>query len=239
MLNIDTSKFNELEAAIHSAVMAAAKTRRHLKITETASICGVSPSKISKFVKKTGFRNYKDYIGFIYGKKRAVKESTEELERIKKFLNAFDMNVIDKFFTLLTRYDKVILFGYGPSFLCAEYFEYKLKIITQKLIITVNEENTVKTLLNKDSLLVMFSTTGKFRSFSDICAHAREKEAACVLIVEEYNTDLLDDHDNVIFLTNSFQKNGLLPYEKSRAIFFIFIEVVMQRLIDARAAKDS
>ena len=237
MLNIDTSKFNVLEAGIHNAITAAAKTNQDLKITEAAGICGVSPSKISKFVKKIGFRNYKDYIGFLYGRKRVEKESSEELERIRRFLDNFNMGAIDKFFALLNRYDRVILFGYGPSLLCAEYFEYKLKIITQKLIITVNDENTVKTLLNKESLLVMFSTTGKFKSFSEICAHAKEKKAACVLIVEEYNTGLLDYHDNIIFLTNSFQKDGLLPYEKSRAIFFIFIEVVMQRLIDSRAAK--
>ena len=235
MLNIDAGRLNNLELAIHNAITEKAKTDKPLRITEAAKICGVSPSKISKFVNKLGFKNYKSYLDFLCGKEHIQKKEPEELRRLKESLENFDMDVANNFFDLLNRYDRVILFGYGPSLFCAQYFEYKLKIITQKFIMAVNEETTVKTLLNKETLLVVFSTTGRFRSFSEICAYAREKKSGCVLIAEEYNTKLLNDHNNVIFLTKSFQKDSLAPYEKSRALFFIFIEVVLQQLIDLRS----
>jgi len=235
MVNIDVGRLNKLERAIHDTVMREAKQDGILRITEAARLCGVSPSKISKFVNKLGFKNYKSYLDFICGKDQVEKKESAELVRLKESLENFDMAVVDTFFALLNRYDRVILFGYGPSLICAQYFEYKLKVITQKFVMAVNEENTVKTLLNKETLLVVFSTTGRFRSFSELCSYAREKNSGCVLIAEEYNTELLNDHDNIIFLTKSFQKNSLAPYEKSRALFFIFIEVVLQQFIDLRS----
>ena len=238
MLQVEMGKLNRLELAIHDAIVTAVEKERNLTITKAAEICGVSPSKISKFAKKMGFGGYKDYINFICGKERTgkkPKEKSDEIVRIKDFVHDFDMDVVDKLFNLIGRYDRIILFGYGPSFLCAQYFEYKLKIITQKYIITANEEGMVKNLINEESLLIVFSTTGKFRSFADIFGLAKEKKAGCVLIVEEYNTELLNAGDNVIFLTSSFQSNDLEPYLKSRSIFFILIEVLMQRLIKAYA----
>jgi len=234
MFQMDMGKLNNLELTIHDTILKAAESDRNLKITNAANICGVSPSKISKFVKKLGFDGYKDYINFIYGKDNAdkkLRESSDEITRIRGFIDDFNMDIVNRLFALINRYDRIILFGYGPSFLCAEYFEYKLKIITQKFIITANEESVVKNLINEESLLIVFSTTGKFRSFSEIFSHAKEKKAGYVLIAEEYNTELLNDIDNVVFLTDSFQNLDLDPYLKSRSVFFILIEVLMQHLI--------
>jgi len=234
MLQMDMGKLNSLELTIHNTILAATRAECNLKITKAAQICGVSPSKISKFTKKLGFSGYKDYINFIYGRGKVGKSpqvNDDEIMRVKGFVDSFNLDVVDRLFGLINRYDRIILFGYGPSFLCAEYFEYKLKIITQKFIITANEENVVKNLINEESLLIVFSTTGKFRSFSELFDNAKAKKAGYVLIAEEYNTELLNDIDNVIFLTNSFQSNELDPYLKSRSTFFILIEVLMQRLI--------
>ena len=234
MFQVDMGKLNDLELAIHNAILEAARSESNLKITRVAQICGVSPSKVSKFTKKLGFSGYKEYIGFIYGKEKVNKtpeENNDEIARIKGFLDSFDMNVVDHLFNLINRYERIILYGYGPSFLCAEYFEYKLKIITQKFIITANEESVVESLINEETLLIVFSTTGKFRSFSEVFSHAKKKSAGYVLIAEEHNTELLNDIDNVVFLTDSFQNTNLNPYLKSRSIFFILIEVLMQRLL--------
>jgi len=234
MFQIDMGKLNDLEVAIHNTILAAARSEGNLKITRAAQICGVSPSKISKFTKKLGFTGYKDYISFVYGKKKSDKTSkgnSDELARIMGFIDSFDMDIVEKLLALMNRYERIILFGYGPSFLCAEYFEYKLKIITQKFIITANEESVVENLINEETLLIVFSTTGKFRSFSEVFNHAKKKSAGYILIAEEHNTELLNDIDNVLFLTDSFQDKNLNPYLKSRSIFFILIEVLMQRLL--------
>lgn len=233
MQKLDISKLNDFELAIHNTLVTLAKTEQSLRITNSAKICKCSPSKISKFVKKLGFKNYKEYIAFISGVRPAIrKDNMDELIRIQRFIDDFEITVIDDFFGLLNRYQNIILFGYGPSFICTQYFEYKLKVITKKFIVTTNEEDVAKNLLNKDSLLVIFSTTGKFKSFSNICDYAKEHQAGFILIAEEYNTDLLSHHNNIIFLTKSFQSKDLKPYEKSRALFFIFIELVIQKLLN-------
>jgi len=46
--------------------------------------------------------------------------------------------------------------------------------------------------------------------------------------------DLLEQYENVCFLTHSVQSPELKPYEKSRTVFFIFIEEVIFRLLERK-----
>jgi len=193
MLKLDISKLSSLEYRIHNTLIDAAKNEESIKIKRAAEICGCSVSKISKFVKKYGFSTYKEYIGFIYGKSPQIKKSSEELVRIRDFIDSFDISIVDDFIDMLNKHEKIILFGYGPSFICAQYFEYKLRIVTSKSVMTASDEATVKTLLDDKSFLIVFSATGRFKSFSDIFAFAKEKSAHTLLISEEYNTSLLND----------------------------------------------
>ncbi|WP_176545036.1 hypothetical protein [Bacillus sp. AFS041924] len=47
----------------------------------------------------------------------------------------------------------------------------------------------------------------------------------------EYNTSLALEIDNIFYLTNSTQDENLLPFEKTRTLFYIFIEEVIARLM--------
>ena len=51
------------------------------------------------------------------------------------------------------------------------------------------------------------------------------------MVAEEYNTDLFSQCDRIFWLSKYNQPNDLKPYEKSRTVFFIFLEEVMQRII--------
>lgn len=232
MTRIDSAKLNELERRIHRTLSASVKNEEKIGIGRAAEICGCSVSKISKFARKFGFATYKEYIGFLYGKAPLLKESSAELTRIRDFIDAFDTRIVDEFIGILDKYDKIILFGYGPSLICAQYFEYKLRIITSKTVVTAVDEATAMVLLDDKSLFIAFSTTGKFKSFSEIFAFADERGSEALLIAEEYNTALLEDCDNIIFLTDSSQRDDLLPFEKTRSVSFIFIEEVLQSLLE-------
>ncbi len=231
MINIDVNKLNTLERQINETLTKFSKENSNLKITQAAEACNCSISKISKFVKKLGFDNYKQYMDFLYGHEIPQKKSSSELERIKNFLDDFDLSLVDEFIDLVNSHDKIILFGYGPSFICTKYFEYKLRIITNKFVISVPDEISVEGLIDDKSLLVIFSTTGKFKSFEGIYNYSKSQNCTVLLIVEEYNTSLLNNYDRIFMLTKSFQSDDFKPYEKSRTIFFIFIEEVIQRLI--------
>lgn len=231
MMNIDLNKLNTLEHQINETIIKCSKENPNLKIAQAAELCGCSMSKISKFVKKLGFNNYKQYMDFLYGNDIVQKDSSNELERIKRFLEDFDLSLVDEFIELMNSYEKIILFGYGPSFICTQYFEYKLRLTTNKFISSAPDEISVERLIDDKSLLVIFSATGKFKSFEELYNYSKSHNCKVLLIVEEYNTSLLSNYDNILMLTKSTQSSDFKPYEKSRSIFFIFIEEVIQHII--------
>ena len=51
------------------------------------------------------------------------------------------------------------------------------------------------------------------------------------MIVEEYNESLLTNYNKIFWMSKFLQPDNLKPYEKSRIVFFIFIEEVIQRII--------
>ena len=94
MNNIDFSKLNQLEQQIYDCLLTSSKSHSDLKITQAAELCGCSSSKISKFVKKLGFTNYKQFMDFLYGREIPLKETSSELERIKLYIDDFDASLV-------------------------------------------------------------------------------------------------------------------------------------------------
>ncbi|GLC31809.1 MurR/RpiR family transcriptional regulator [Clostridium omnivorum] len=231
MINVNINKLNPLEMQIYEKLQAFSKDNPPITINQAAEVCECSVSKISKFVKKLGFNNYKQYIDFLYGKEIVHKKPYEELERLKKFIDDFDEAIVDEFIEIMNSHEKIVFFGYGPSFICTQYFEYKLRMATNKFVIAVQDEISAENLLDENSLLVIFSATGKFRSFEEIHNFSKEKKNDILLIVEEYNAELLSSFDKIFWLSKYPQPEDLKPYEKSRTVFFIFIEEVIQRII--------
>ncbi|MFL0267396.1 MurR/RpiR family transcriptional regulator [Candidatus Clostridium radicumherbarum] len=231
MINIDFNKLNPLEKKINENLIALSKDVSDITINQAAEACNCSVSKISKFVKKLGFNNYKQYMDFLYGKELPKKKTFGELDRIKNFIDDFDISLVDEFIELINAYEKIILFGYGPSFICTQYFEYKLRINTNKIVIAVPDELSAESLIDEKSLLVIFSATGKFMSFDRINTLAKEKACEVLFIVEEYNASLLSEYNKVFWLSKFPQPDDFKPYEKSRTVFFIFIEEVIQHIM--------
>lgn len=238
MLMFDLNHLNPLEQEIYHTLIPHLKNGQRLKITQAAELCGCSSSKISKFVKKIGFDSYKQFAGFVQGEALPEKKISSEMERICNFVQEFDTTLVDIFIDQFETHEKIVLFGYGPSFICAQYFEYKLRIHSDKFIVAVPDMITATRLLDDKTLLVIFSTTGKFASFQAVCQEARQNGCDIILIAEEYNHELIDNYQNILFLTHSTQSDHLKPYEKSRTCFFIFIEEVIFKLIEKNRAED-
>lgn len=197
----------------------------------------MSSSKISKLVKKLGFNNFKQYKLFYSGKQITMKDKkvSNELERLKNYIENFDPELVDKFLAFFKDYNRIVLFGLGPSFICVEYFAYKLALVTEKNIFSSQEEVHAKHLVGEETLFIVFSVTGKFTSFENLFTEIKSRGGDILVILEEFtNLDLNVEVDNIFYLTQSFQSKKLLPYEKTRTIFFIFIEEVIARLMSER-----
>lgn len=230
MINLDLDNLNALELYIYQTLADYSKENPRFRINKAAELCDCSVSKISKFVKKLGFANFKQYLDFLYGLEISDSTLTNELTRIKGFIEHFDLKLIDEFIELIESYDKIIFFGYGPSLLCAQYFEYRLRTCSNKVVMAVSDEISASSIIDDTTLVIILTVTGRFNSFETVYNNAKAKNGDVVILVEEYNTQLFDQCDKIFWLSDTPQPNYLEAYEKSRTIFFIFLEEVIQKL---------
>ena len=235
MFNVDTTKLNSLERKVIDTLVAHAKESPAPTITQAAELCACSPSQVSKAIKKAGFSGYKQYVSYLYHGNQPKTESPKEIERLKRSLADFDQTLVEQFVELINRHEKIILFGYGPSQIVAQYFEYKLRLCVSAFIATPPDEQTVSNMVDDTTLLAIFSTTGQYKSFEGIFKHAKSRGSDVVVISEEFNPLLMETCDRYLVLTQYKQPDSLKPYEKTRTLFFIFIEQVIQEILAARA----
>ena len=238
MININFEALNPLERKIHETLSTHSKTVESIRLTKAAQLCGCSVSKISKFAKKLGFSGYKQYLDFLYGKVLPEADTSCELTRLRKFIDAFDHGKAQELVELIRSHEKIVLFGYGPSLLCAQYFGYRLRTCTDKTAIAVPDELSVTTMTDEKTLLLIFTVTGTFRSFADIYRKAKRKSANVALIIEEYNTAICNDCDKIFYLSPKAQSADLFPYEKTRTVIFIFMEEIIRYLSSQRKTRE-
>lgn len=229
VLNIDLNKLNPLEKELYTLIRDYANENDKMRITDVAAYCDVSPSKISKFVKKMGFANFKQYRDFL-NNDTLPSTSSNELRRLLGFVKDFDDSLVQEMVTTIEKYSKIILFGYGPSLLCAQYFEYRLRTCTNKTIVATSDELSISSIIDDQTLIIILTVTGTFSSFETIYAKAQHKKSEVVMVVEEYNKSLLSQCDRIFWLSKEKQPDLLKPYEKTRTVFFIFFEEVVLRL---------
>lgn len=233
MININLDSLNQLERTLYKAIYDEVQEDKNLSIVKASEICQVSSSKISKTVKKLGFKNYKDFIKYCKGEliDTEVKTYSDELTRVSNYIENFDKNIVTNFIDKISNYDKIVLYGLGPSYICCQYLEYKLRMCTNKSVVALNDHIQIKNMVDSNTLFVIFSVTGRFSSFEDVCKIVNDKNGEILIVFEEYNTNHYPYASNIIYLTESRQNDQLAPYEKTRTVLFIFIEEIIQQLL--------
>lgn len=229
MFNVDTTRLTPLDRRIVDSLVAHAQQNPSFRIAEAAEICGCSISQVSKAIRKAGFSGYKHFIRVLYAGEQPRQPAPDELERLKRVLEEFDISAVDEFARIIEGHERIILFGYGPSLICAQYFEYKLRFCSTAFVSTAPDEESARSLLEQASLLVIFTATGQYRAFGSLAQEAGVKGADVVVVSEEFNPLLLDNCSRYFVLTRHTQPDTLKPHEKTRTVFFIFLEEVIQR----------
>jgi DNA-binding MurR/RpiR family transcriptional regulator len=237
MITVDLNTLNPLEKQIHKKMIRHSKTMPLIRINQAADFCNCSASKISKFVKKLGFTSYRQYLDFIYGKEIGSPHHSNELNRVKSFIDTFDPDMVHALLRLIDGHDKLVLFGYGPSLLCAQYFEYRFRNCSDKTTMAVSDQVMLKNMVDDSTLVLIITETGRFCSFEKIYQAAKHKGSHVVMVAEEYNKALFSQCDKIFWLSDTPQPAHLKPYEKSRTLFFIFLEEIIQRLL-LRSSQD-
>ena len=120
----------------------------------------------------------------------------------------------------------MIIYGLGPSFISAEYFAYKLTVVTNKNITVTQSEDFASRLADEDTLLIVLSVTGKFSSFENLFTETKQNGADIMLILEEYVNTLNSMSDYIFYLSKFIQDNSLLPFEKMRVVFLFLLKTL-------------
>jgi DNA-binding MurR/RpiR family transcriptional regulator len=175
---------------------------------------------------------------FLQGREMPQEKQSSELSRVREYIDSFDESMVTELLALMESHNNIILFGYGPSFLCAQYFEYRLRIFSNKIIVALSDEISVASIADENTLLIIMTVTGAFQSFQNVCAESRKKGCDVVLVAEEYNTNLFGQCDRIFWLSKYPQPINLLPYEKTRTVFFLFFEEIIQRLLLSKKADE-
>ena len=90
--------------------------------------------------------------------------------------------IVDEMVQLIEDYERIVLFGYGPSLLCAQYIEYRLRTATNNIVVAVVDDVSAASMTDNKTLLIMFTVTGKYRNFTNIYASAKEKGTKVVIV---------------------------------------------------------
>ncbi|MFC0228379.1 MurR/RpiR family transcriptional regulator [Serratia aquatilis] len=231
MIKVDYTSLNVLERKLLDSTKECIQHNSTVSITELSTQLDVSTSKISKFVRKMGFESFKQYKKFLISgqtESPPIKPS-DELQRISEYIANFDDNLAHDFWLKIKDCNKLIIYGLGPSFICADYFAYRLRIFSDVFTLATNEITTVRNADNKDTKLLVLSTTGLFQSFDDELSGLNYKEI--IFLFEEFRYFPKLQKNTLFYLTNSSGNSTLKPYEKSRTLFFIFLEEIIQKFI--------
>lgn len=236
-MKLHFDKLNELENEIHSTLQTAVKNNPNLKSSEAAKLSGTSPSKISKFCQKLGFASYRQYRQYLVtGQLDEIKNNTTELERLTKYIKHFDQRKAKRVAKIINKYNRIALYGFGPSLIAAEYFAYRLRLNTNKDIIATSDDFIIASNIKKNTIIIIYTATGTYRSFEKIIQICEINNIDYLIICEENNQVSYFETVNVLYLTDDQQDKQVLAYDKTRTTWFIFIEEVITHL---RAIQES
>ena len=161
-----------------------------LSIVKLAEICNVSKSKLSNFIRKIGFEDYKDF------RLEAVREYEEEkyvlgnnisivdhimkygeesyFQVLKKDLDLFKKNIDREQLKTLVRMlhdsSDIAAFGTGHSEAAAIYLQAVMGYLHKAVYTTLNDKKQEKYILNasENSVIVIFSNSGRFLNFQQL-----------------------------------------------------------------------
>lgn len=240
-MRINTVKLSPLEEQLYNNIFYNTQKVNEKNIFQIADICGVSPSKISKFVRKIGFSNYKDFREFLQDqtnettpKKKQSCLTSNEIARIQDFCNNLSEKVVKNTIKQLTHYNKVVFYGEGYTYRCLNYFISRFRRVTEKDFIATDDKHLFQAELNRNSLAVLVSVSGTYYDISKMADMAKEKKSDVFVIIEERRPEVNHPENlNILYLTNTTQRIQVEegPFTKSRSLFFVFFEIIIQELL--------
>ncbi len=212
-----------------------------LTITKLADLCSVSPSKITKYAKKLGFNGYKEFQYQLKHDryKTADKGSSFEYQKDKilQFFDAFSISKMENLKQMILESEKTYLFGRGPSLKVCEYYEPRLRVATNKNIVSNYDEYLFDLDLKDNNegsankLMIVLTVSGKSAKVGEVLETAKKRGMKTVCISAYFNQSLelsSDLYINLLDRKEIFDKSLI----RGRTLFYIYLEILTQDFID-------
>lgn len=187
------------------------KTKMDFSSKNISSLLYVSEASLSRFAKKCGFQGYREFL-FRYQEgfeeeKEAVNDRTKSVlvsyqELLNKSYNLLDEIQLQRIVSKLSKYKRVYIYGKGSSGLAASEFQFRfmrigldVEAITDTHLMKMNSVR-----INKESLVIGISISGKTESVKTSLRAAKERGAYTVLITSKQLPEYVEYYDDVLLV---------------------------------------
>ena len=207
-----------------------------MSITDLAKSCNVSISKITKYSKKLGFDGYKELKYEINKSKNnnlTLRSYDYQRQKINTFFENFDPVKMDNLMKYINSSEKVYFYGRGPSLKVAEYYVPRLRVATNKNIVSNYDEYLFDIdLLKKEEnkLMIILTISGKTPQVHEIIKVCKECGIRTVVIsgyVSEKLEKNCDLYINLLPRKELYDKRVI----RGRTLFYIYLEIITQEFM--------
>lgn len=224
LIFLNSSKSTDINYNIALTMLKNIKSISDMSINKLADICYTSPAAITRFCHKLGYssfiqfkENIKLYIdsynsglmkptAISYDLPREdilsnmASEINVEIENLK---NHLDLKIVDRVVELIYSSNNVCLFGTQFAQLMAQDLQRKLANLS-KIVYhgsDIQEQERLADLLDKNSLVILLSPTGRFILYHDrLWKKIKSSSATVVIVTEDKNPEYEKRSDYMIYL---------------------------------------
>lgn len=244
LLFIDTCRENTLNYTIAITILQNLKSVPNMSVNKLSDLCYTSPAAISRFCKKLGYSGFPDFKNHLeisisnhnngFLKPKGLNhnhnrndilnimhdEIDSELELAKESL---DLKIVDRVIDLIYSNSNICCFGTLFSQLIAQDMQLKFANVG-KIINVASDVQTQEILaesLDKNSLAILISPTGRFKSHHEnLWNKIKDGNATLVVVTEDRDNPYKNFSDYTIYLPQS-KKEYLYSYKNKYSLTFL------------------
>lgn len=254
----DTDEFTPQERKIKQYIRENLRSAATLSISEFAKTVGVSKSTLSRFCRRLGYENYRDFAlalaeesavaisrvneGVVQGETASdialaiLNTERKALEQTCEMLQSADLSGIAD---ILLQANRVAIFSIGGSACAAMDLYHKLSRLGISCMMQTDMtfQKVLVTQLKKGDVAYVISLSGYDYDMIKIARKARAKGAAVVAMVNDYDCPLAKESDHLLY--GAFLDNFLYTGTTESRLSLMYIIDVLFTLLSIRGAPET
>lgn len=205
-------------------------------ITELSKYCFVSQATVSRFIKKMGYIDYNTFKEECINYIEKIKSSTDKnytdinllSDNLRLLYKQINYSSINEVASIINSYDKVYISGLNYCYLMAQYFQMECYPFG-KFIKVIEDNEEIKN-IDKDSLLLILTTSGTFFSANRIIKEYLRDCKGKKMLISIQNLDPK--------IKKLFDKNLILDanigVKNSRYVMMALLDKIIEELNETR-----